>query len=131
VPPHPAGSAELERERARIDALFRRGWRVSGPARAPESARQRLPFITGVDDDAEVIITSHSARDCVAVLFGHQSFPGVRFGHRFTPGDKHAPIWLKEEIETGALHRMMQTRPGPDQAGIVWTRWEQPGASDP
>ena len=22
---------------------------------------------------------------CVAVLFSHQGFPGVRFGHRFTP----------------------------------------------
>jgi hypothetical protein len=40
-----------------------------------------------VDDDTEVTITSHGARQCVAVLFSHQSFPGVRFGHRFTLGD--------------------------------------------
>jgi hypothetical protein len=85
----------------------------------------------GVGDDAEVIITGRGARQCVAALFSHQSFPGVRFGHRFTLGDKHAPIWLKEEIETGALHRMMQAQPAPDDAGIVWTTWGPTGASDP
>ena len=69
-------------------------------------------------------------RQCVVALFSHQGFPGVRFGHRFTPGDKHAPIWLKEEIETGALHRMMQAQPAPDDAGIVWTTWGPTGASD-
>ena len=59
----------------------------------------------------------------MAVLFCHQSFPGVRFGHRFTPADKYAPIWLMEEIETGALHRMMRTQPPPDDAGTVWAAW--------
>jgi len=131
VPPRPASSAELERQRARIDGLFRSGWTVKEPNRLPDSARQRLPFIKGLDDDAEVIITSHGARHCVAVLFSHQGFPSVRFGHRFTPGDQHAAIWLKEEIETGALHRMMQAQPAPDDAGILWTTWGQAGASDP
>lgn len=121
VPPNSASSAELERQRARIDVFFRDGWIPQGPDRPPEPTRQRLPFIKGGGDDAEVIITGHGARQCVAVLFSHQSFPGVRFGHRFTPGDKHAPIWLKEEIETGALHRIMQVQPAPDDAGIVWT----------
>jgi len=130
VPPHPASSAELERQRARIDGLFRSGWTVKEPDRLPESARQRLPFIKGVDD-AEVIITSRGARQCVAVLFSHHGFPGVRFGHRFTPGDQHAAIWLKEEVETGALHLMMQAQPAPDDAGILWTTWGQTGASDP
>lgn len=114
----------------RIDALFRGGWIIKGPDLPPESARQRLPFIKEVGD-AEVIITSHDARRCVAVLFSHQSFPGVRFGHWFTPGDKHAPIWLKEEVETWALHRMMQAQPAPDGAGILWTTWGHAGASDP
>jgi hypothetical protein len=36
-------------------------------------------------------------------------------------GDAH--IWLKEEIETGALDRMMQTPPA-DETGIIWTTWE-------
>lgn len=119
MPTHPG----LERERARIDALFRHGWIVRGPDRPPEPAGQRQPFIKGVGDDAKVIITSHGGRQCVALLFTHQGFPGVRFGHRFTPGDKHAPIWLKEEIETGALQRMMRAGPAPDDAGIVWTTW--------
>jgi hypothetical protein len=33
-------------------------------------------------------------------------------------------IWLKEEIETGALDRMMQTPPAADETGIMWTTWE-------
>jgi hypothetical protein len=131
VPPYPASSTELERQRARIDVLFRNGWILKGPDRPPETTRQSLPFIKGVGDDAEVIITGHGVRQCVAALFSHQGFPGVRFGHRFTPGDEHAPIWLKEEIETGALHRMMQAQPAPDDAGIVWTTWGPTGASDP
>jgi hypothetical protein len=131
VPPPPASSAELERQRARIDTLLHDGWILQESDQPPEPARQRLPFIKGVGDDAEVIVTGHGARECVAVLFNHQCFPGVRFGHRFTPGDRHAPIWLKEEIETGALHRMMRAQPAPDDAGIVWTTWGPTGASDP
>ena len=85
--------------------------------------RERKPFIRGVSD-AEVIITGRGAVPCVAVLFSHDSFPGVRFGHRFTPpSDEHAAIWLMEEIETGALHRMMHTPPPADDAGITWTTW--------
>jgi hypothetical protein len=33
-------------------------------------------------------------------------------------------IRLKEEIETGALDRMMQTSPDADETGIIWTTWE-------
>ena len=63
----------------------------------------------------------------VAVLFSHQDFPGARFDHRF-PGYDPAleRIELKEEIETGALHRISQSHPAPDDAGIIWTTWEDP-----
>jgi hypothetical protein len=157
--------AELERQRANIEASFRAGWVPEGVGQPrtltaaeytearkliteavsrlshlepaivqavregarPGDAlppRERKPFITGVSDDAEVIITSHGAVQYVAVLFSHDSFPGVRFGHRFTPpSDKHAEIWLMEEIETGALHRMMQVPPWADDEGIIWTAW--------
>jgi hypothetical protein len=128
VPPHPASSAELERQQARIDALFRGGWIVDSPDRPAGQPEQRLPFINGVCD-AEVVITGDSARRCVAVLFNSQDFPGVRFGHRFTPGDKHAAVWLKEDIETGALRRMMRARPAPDDTGIVWTTWGHAGGA--
>jgi hypothetical protein len=105
-------------EPAVIQAI--RGGARPGDALPP---RERKPFIRGVSD-AEVIITGRAAASCVAVLFSHVSFPGVRFGHRFTPpSDEHASIWLMEEIETGALHRMMRTPPQADDAGITWTTW--------
>jgi hypothetical protein len=89
---------------------------------------QRDPFIEGVTD-AEVIITGRGRGRRVAVLFSHRDFPGVRLGHRF-PLDPdaggHELIWLKEEIETGALHRMMDGQPAPDGAGITWTVWGSP-----
>ncbi|MGI9005066.1 MAG: hypothetical protein ACR2FU_02515 [Streptosporangiaceae bacterium] len=157
--------AELERQRADIEAAFRTGWVPQGVGQpraltAAEYAearklitgtssrlsyvepeivqavregaqpgdalppRERRPFITGVSDNAEVILTGSGTVQRVAVLFSHDSFPGVRFGHRFTPpSDRHAAIWLMEEIETGGLHRMMRAQPAPDDAGIVWTTW--------
>ncbi len=85
---------------------------------------ERAPFIRGVSDDADVIITGTGPARRVAILFSHDDFPGIRFGHRFSPpSDKHALIWLMEEIETGGLHRMMQTRPSADKNDIVWTSW--------
>jgi hypothetical protein len=58
-------------------------------------------------------------------LFSHRDFPGVRFGHQFPLDDSGLEmIWLKEDIETGALDRMMGTHPSADSAGIVWTTWE-------
>jgi hypothetical protein len=87
------------------------------------------PYIDRVTD-AEVTITGGGRGRRVAVLFTHQDFPGVRFGHRF-PLDPHAEgreqIWLKEEVETGALHRMMDSQPTPDEAGITWTIWGSSG----
>jgi hypothetical protein len=88
---------------------------------------ERTPYIVGVSDDAEAIISGSGAGECVALLFSHQHFPDSRFGHRFPlPSSKAAryeSIWLKEQIETGALHRMMQNPPATDEAGIIWTTW--------
>jgi hypothetical protein len=169
----PVSQAELERQRAVIEADFRGGWipagagqrrtltaapragensfiapdgrAGTGPDRAgnqvvrdgaqpgdPLPSLLRRPFIKGVSDEAEVIITGTGSWQYVAVLFSHESFPGVRFGHRFAPPpDKHAPVWLMEEIETGALHRMMQDQPAADDAGIVWTTWGATAPSNP
>lgn len=84
------------------------------------------PYIDQVTD-AEVIITGAGPQRWVAILLYHQDFPGVRFGHHFPPDPDAAAldkIWLKEEIETGALDRMMQTPPAADETGIIWTTWE-------
>jgi hypothetical protein len=81
------------------------------------------PFIRNVTD-AEVILSGSGTVRRVAVLFSHDHFPGVRFGHRFPLdpfAEDHQSIWLKEEIETGALHRMMRNQPLADRAGIIWT----------
>jgi hypothetical protein len=89
---------------------------------------QPRPFIRGVTD-AEVVLAGSGPRRRVAVLFCHQHFPGVRFGHRFPLepfGKGHEDIWLMEEIDTGALHRMMDNPPPADAAGIVWTTWGNP-----
>jgi len=86
---------------------------------------QPPPFITNVTD-AEVLITGSGPERRIAVLFSHEHFPGIRFGHRFRrePGrETYERIWLKEEIETGALRRMMQDSPAPDEAGVIWTTW--------
>ena len=112
----PVSQAELERQRAVIEADFRGGWipADAGQPRTPTAAahagegsfiasdgragagldhadnqvvrdgaepgdplppRQRKPFIKGVSDDAEVIITGTGSWRYVAVLFSHESFP--------------------------------------------------------
>jgi hypothetical protein len=84
-----------------------------------------LPFINNVRD-AEVLITGTGPGRRVAVLFSHDKFPGIRFGHHFPrePGpETFEEIWLKDEIETGALHRMMEDSPAPDEEGVIWTTW--------
>lgn len=88
------------------------------------------PFIRHVTD-AHVILTGSGPARRVAVLFAYEPRPGLRFGHRFPLepfGQGHEDIWLMEEIETGALDRMMQNPPTPDHAGITWTTW---GDQDP
>ena len=87
---------------------------------------QPRPYVHDVID-AEIIITGAGPQQRVAVLFSHRDFPGARFGHRFSGYDPALErIELKEEIETGALHGMMQSHPAPDDAGIIWTAWEEP-----
>ena len=119
---------DLERQRARIEAEFRAGWVPRNVAQPddPLLPTERQPFIDGVGDDVEVIIVG-DAPPWVAVLFSHERFPGVRFGHRIrAPSSelaRYATVWLKEEVETGALHRMMRSQPPPDDAGIIWTSW--------
>jgi hypothetical protein len=83
------------------------------------------PFIRDVTG-SEVIIHEDGPARRVAVLFSYASFPDVRFGHRFrleSPVENREPILLMEEIETGALDRMMQDPPAPDDAGFIWTTW--------
>jgi hypothetical protein len=89
---------------------------------------QPRPYITGVTD-AEVTITGRGPGRRVTVLFSHQDFSKARFGHRFPLepfAEGHEEIWLMEEIETGALHRMMRNQPATDDAGIIWTTWGDP-----
>jgi hypothetical protein len=89
---------------------------------------QPRPYIAGVTD-TEVIITGRGPGRCVAVLFSHQDFPTARFGHRFPLepfAEGHEKIWFMEEMDTGALHRMMRNEPAADDAGIIWTTWGNP-----
>lgn len=77
---------------------------------------QPHPFIDKVTD-AEVLITGSGQGRRVAVLFLHTDFPGIHFGHRFRREhgqETRERIWLKEAIETGSLHEMMQDPPDPD-----------------
>lgn len=91
----------------------------------PLSPLAATPLIRHVTD-TEVIIHGDGSARRVAVLFSYVPHPGVRFGHRFpleSHEDNYGPIWLMEEIETGALIRMMQHAPTPDIDGIIWTTW--------
>jgi hypothetical protein len=103
---------------------------VSGGAQPgdPLPPLQPSPYIRGVTD-TEVIITGRGPGRCVAVLFSHQGFPKARFGHRFPLepfAEDREKIWLMEELDTGALHRMMRDQPAADDAGIIWTTWGNP-----
>ena len=91
---------------------------------------QPRPYISHVTD-ADVFLHGSGSGRRVAVRFRHAGFPRVRFGHRF-PLDPfchdYESIWLKEKIETGALHRMMTSPPPTDAAGLVWTTWGSPAS---
>lgn len=103
-----------------IEAV-RQGARPGDPLPPPGPT----PYIRGVTD-TEVIIHGHGPLRRVALLFSYDGFPGVRFGHRFpleSAAENREPVWLQEQIETGALDRMMQNPPATDDAGVVWTTW--------
>ena len=113
--------------------LGRGGWTGLDPATIeavrdgaqPGDSLPPQPFIRNVTD-TDVIIHGDGPGRRVAVLFSHARFPGVRFGHRFRlePPPAHLePVWLREEMETGALDRMMQDPRAPDDAGVIWTTW--------
>ena len=65
------------------------------------------------------------------MFFSHTAFPGIRFGRRYGPylgalADAQVwdqDVWLKEHVETGALHRMMSDSPSADHDGVIWTTW--------
>jgi hypothetical protein len=89
---------------------------------------QPRPFIDHVTD-TEVALHGTGVSRRVAVLFCHEHFPGTRFGHRFRLepfGNGHEDIWLMEQIDTGALHRMIDSQRSADSAGIIWTNWGSP-----
>jgi hypothetical protein len=138
----PMGAGEprvlTERNYAEVQAILGRGgWtgldqatidavRDGAQPGDPLPPLQAHPYIDDVLD-AEVIITGVGPQQQVAVLFSHRDFPGARFGHRFSGYDPALEkIELKEEIETGALHRMMQNQPPADSTGVTWTTWGSP-----
>ena len=99
-----------------------RGGALPGDPLPPLEAAPLIRDVT----DTEVITHGNGPERRVAVLFAYAPFPDVRFGHRFrleSPAENREPIWLMEEIETGALDRMMQDPPAPDDAGVIWTTW--------
>lgn len=163
----PSSGPELEHQHARIAAAFADGWQPAGGTQPrvlmeQEYAQARTVLDhggwTGLDEttiqavrggaqpgamlpplqprpfinhvvDPEVILHGRGAGQRVTVFFCHEHFPQVRFGHRFRLepfGNGHEDIWLMEEIDTGALRRMMDGEPSADSAGIVWTTWGSP-----
>jgi hypothetical protein len=110
-------------DRATIDAV--RNGAQPGDSLPP---LRRRPFIENLTD-TEVLLNGIGPSRRVAVLFSHTHFPDLRFGHRF-PLEPYAKdyesIWLMEEIDTGALHRMMKKQPAADSTGIIWTAWGIP-----
>jgi hypothetical protein len=103
---------------------LRAGGRRGDPL--PAAPAKRRPFIAGIADNFEVRIASTGDHANVVVLFSHEHWPGVRFGHRFPSPDEadgYEEIWLMEEVETGGLGRLMGRHPTPDGDGIVWTDW--------
>jgi len=114
-------------QRTAVDHVTLRAVREGATPGDPLPPPERTPYIRGVSDDAEVIITETGPP--LAILFSHDGFPGIRFGHRFKrPWTEYALVSLMEDIETGALHRMMRDSPPAEDAGIIWTTWGAPPA---
>jgi hypothetical protein len=140
--PHGAGQPRVLTERDHTEArrlLDRGGWigldhatiqavRDGAQPGDPLPPLQARPYIDHVTD-TDVILNGTGPARRVAVLFSHSHFPGTRFGHRF-PLEPYAEyrekIWLMEEIDTGALHRMMRDQPPADSTSTIWTTWGIP-----
>jgi hypothetical protein len=114
----------LNREEHEYLQRLRAGGRRGDPLPAAPAIRE--PFIDGFAEDFELRIVGADDGAHVVILFSHELWPGIRFGHRFPPpheADGYEEIWLKEEVETGALARQMGQHPPSDDDGIVWTGW--------
>jgi len=94
----------------------------------------------GVDGIRAIVVqvAREANARAVRMFFRHDEFPGVLFAYRSWPAgtDPHECVWLAEEIATGALHRMMRSKPGvADADGVVWIQLlgqhlvARPGAS--
>jgi len=91
----------------------------------PLPPEEPIPYIHGVHD-TDVRIVGDGDERRVVVLFSHQAFPGQRFGYAYQPpaeADEYEDIWLMEEIDTGALHRIMRyDHPEADESDVTWVR---------
>jgi hypothetical protein len=110
----------------KAESEYLRRLRAGGPRGAPLPAAPaaREPYIDGIGEDFEFRISTQAGQANVVVLFSHERWPGIRFGHRFpTPreADGYEAIWLKEELETGALNRLMNGDQRPYNAEVIWT----------
>jgi hypothetical protein len=140
--PHGAGQPRTltERDHAEVHRLLHRGgWtgldqatiqavRDGAQPGDPLPPLQARPFIDHVAE-TDLTLNGTGPGRRVAALFSHDHFPRVRFGHRFPLepyAQDHESIWPKEEIDTGALHRMMRQQPPADSTGAIWTTWGIP-----
>jgi hypothetical protein len=114
----------LNREEMECLQRLRAGARRGDPLPAAPATRE--PYVDGFREDFDLQTVGSGDEAHVVILFSHELWPGVRFGHRFPlPGeaDGYEDVWLKEEVETGALARQMRQHPRPDDDGIIWTSW--------
>jgi hypothetical protein len=112
----------LNRDEHEYLQRLRAGGRRGEPLPAAPATRE--PYIDGIGEDFEIRIATQAEQVAVVILFSHERWPGIRFGHRFPPpnqADGYEDIWLKEEVETGALSRLMDREPRPDDDGVIWT----------
>lgn len=101
----------------------RGGWTRLDPAllqAVPDGPRPGDP-LPPLEAEARIVGVGPDRR--VVVFFSYEAIPGVRFGHRFEPDERlilNEEMDLMEDIETGALHRMMRDPPRPDEDGVGW-----------
>lgn len=96
--------------------------------------RQRSEFerfsalADGMGADIRVVtarIVGRADSRTVALFFQHDEFSDVLFAYRCCPPgtEPHKPLWLAEELATGALRRIMRSGQSlADIDGVVWLR---------